>query len=155
MTSADNGTVARPAVAATPAVLEQFAVDVDKAHDDVIESANQRFGYNGWSSSIRNMKVDSVDIDEQTGRVSVKISATVRLTLAKGTFHEAIGNGYVKDGDSKAAAYEMAKKSATTDALIGALRYFSNPTMKASLPDASECLAIKESLIEEYMAKED
>lgn len=60
MTSAGDGTVAKKVLATTPAASEPFIADLDKAHDDVIELANGRFGYNGWSSSIQNMKVDSI-----------------------------------------------------------------------------------------------
>lgn len=123
MTSAGDGTVAKKVLATTPAASEPFIADLDKAHDDVIELANGRFGYNGWSSSIQNMKVRT---DEKTRRVSVKTSVTVRLTLAEGAFCEATGNGCVKDCDSKAVAYETAKKSATTNALTEAFHCFND-----------------------------
>jgi DNA repair and recombination protein RAD52 len=48
--------------------------------------ANDIFGFNGWSSEILNFTTDFMD--EESGKVSVGISCTVRITLKDGTFHE-------------------------------------------------------------------
>lgn len=91
-----------------------------------IALANEVFGFNGWSSSIRDIHVDFFDDNQQTNRVSVGVSVVVRVTLRDGTYHEDLGFGHVENGRGKAAAYEKAKKEGTTDALKRALRHFGN-----------------------------
>ncbi len=50
----------------------------------------------------------------------------MRVILRDGTFHEDVGFGSIENARSKAAAFEKAKKEATTDALKRALRTFGN-----------------------------
>jgi len=57
------------------------------------------------------------------GRWRVGISATVRITLKGGSFHEDTGYGSGED-KTKATAIEKAKKEAVTDAKKRALRTF-------------------------------
>ncbi len=52
------------------------------------------------------------------------ISATVRVCLSDGTFHEDIGYGSIENARTKSAAFEKAKKEAITDAMKRALRNF-------------------------------
>ncbi|CAG8468573.1 11647_t:CDS:10 [Dentiscutata heterogama] len=92
----------------------------------VINLANNVFGFNGWSSSIQNITIDFVETSQDTGRVSVGISVTCRVTLKDGTYHEDLGYGTCENSKSKAAAFEKAKKEAMTDALKRALRTFGN-----------------------------
>lgn len=54
------------------------------------------------------------------------ISVIMRVTLRDGTFHEDLGYGHIENCKGKAAAFEKAKKEATTDALKRALRQFGN-----------------------------
>ncbi|POS74405.1 recombination protein rad52 [Diaporthe helianthi] len=96
------------------------------AAEKCIALANEVFGFNGWSSSIRHMETDFVDEDPKTNRVSLGLSVVVRVTLRDGTFHEDIGYGHIENCKGKAAAYEKAKKEGTTDALKRALRNFGN-----------------------------
>ena len=56
------------------------------AADKVISLANEVFGFNGWSSSIRNIQVDFVDVE--SGKVSLGLSVIMRVTLKDGTYHE-------------------------------------------------------------------
>ncbi|CAI2182495.1 14510_t:CDS:2, partial [Funneliformis geosporum] len=88
--------------------------------------ANDIFGFNGWSSSIINITVDFVDCNQDTGRFSIGVAVTCRVTLKDGTFHEDIGYGSCENLKSKAGAFEKAKKEAATDALKRALRMFGN-----------------------------
>lgn len=77
------------------------------AANQCIQLANEVFGFNGWSSSIREIQVDYVSLrDEEycptssaliffqveeipnTGRVNMAASVIMRVTLRDGTFHE-------------------------------------------------------------------
>ncbi|KAF8474943.1 hypothetical protein BDZ91DRAFT_712041 [Kalaharituber pfeilii] len=94
------------------------------AADKVINLANEVFGFNGWSSSIRNIQIDFVE--ENSGKVNLGLSVIMRVTLKDGTYHEDIGYGHIENCKGKAAAFEKAKKEGTTDALKRALRNFGN-----------------------------
>lgn len=83
----------------------------------VINIANEIFGFNGWSHSIVDQTVDFMDVDVN-GRVSLGISTIVRVTLQDGSFHEDIGYGNIENAKTKSAAFEKAKKEASTDALV-------------------------------------
>ncbi|KAI8334178.1 DNA repair protein Rad52/59/22 [Chlamydoabsidia padenii] len=87
-----------------------------------INLANELFGYNGWSSEIKQSVVDVSD----DGRVTLGMATTVRVTLKDGTFHEDIGYGTAENAKSKAAAYEKARKQSVTDGLKRTLRQFGN-----------------------------
>ncbi|KAL4921215.1 hypothetical protein BDW62DRAFT_141624 [Aspergillus aurantiobrunneus] len=94
--------------------------------DKCINLANEVFGFNGWSSSIQNIQIDFVDESSNTGKVSLGLSVIVRVTLKDGAYHEDLGYGHIENCKGKAAAFEKAKKEATTDALKRALRNFGN-----------------------------
>ncbi|OBT69687.1 hypothetical protein VE03_00831 [Pseudogymnoascus sp. 23342-1-I1] len=96
------------------------------AADKCIQLANEVFGFNGWSSQIKDLQVDFVDENPTTFKVSLGLSAIVRVSLRDGTFHEDIGYGHIENCKGKAAAFEKAKKEATTDAMKRALRNFGN-----------------------------
>ncbi|KAI9664449.1 MAG: DNA repair protein rad52 [Bathelium mastoideum] len=96
------------------------------AAEKAINLANEVFGFNGWSSAIKNVQIDFVDEDRNTGKISLGLSIIVRVTLRDGTFHEDIGYGHIENCKGKAAAFEKAKKEAATDALKRALRNFGN-----------------------------
>jgi DNA repair and recombination protein RAD52 len=72
----------------------------------IIMLANEVFGFNGWSSSIVKLETDFVDINDETKRVTCGISATVRVTLKDGTFHEDLGYGTAENLKSKGAALD-------------------------------------------------
>ncbi|KND00623.1 recombination protein rad52, variant [Spizellomyces punctatus DAOM BR117] len=86
--------------------------------------ANDIFGFNGWSSTLVDITVDFVDVDN--GKVSMGISSVVRVTLKDGSFHEDVGYGSIENARSKAQAFEKAKKEAVTDATKRALKHFGN-----------------------------
>lgn len=96
------------------------------AAEKCIQLANEVFGFNGWSSEIKDLQVDFVDENPTTGKVSLGLSVVVRVTLRDGTFHEDIGYGHMENSKGKAAAFEKAKKEGTTDGLKRALRNFGN-----------------------------
>lgn len=96
------------------------------AAEKCIALANEVFGFNGWSSAIKEIQVDFVDEHPQTLKVSLGLSVIVRVTLRDGTFHEDIGYGHIENCSGKAKAFEKAKKEGTTDALKRALRNFGN-----------------------------
>ncbi|EEB07005.2 DNA recombination protein Rad22 [Schizosaccharomyces japonicus yFS275] len=91
-----------------------------------IELANEIFGFNGWSSSIRSMNVDFMDENKDNGRVSMGLSVVIRVTLRDGSYHEDIGYGSIDNCRGKASAFEKCKKEGTTDGLKRALRNFGN-----------------------------
>ncbi|KAI8069731.1 rad52-like protein [Gongronella butleri] len=90
-----------------------------------INLANEVFGYDGWSSEVRETKVDFEDIDSD-GRISVGMASKVRVTLACGAFREDWGSGAAENMRNKAAAFDKARKSSTTDGLKRALHLFGN-----------------------------
>ncbi|KAG0047085.1 DNA repair protein rad52 [Linnemannia elongata] len=87
--------------------------------------ANRLFGFNGWSSTITDVTVDFLEV-ENDGKVTVGVSCIVRVTLKDGTFHEDMGYGSSENQKSKGASFEKAKKEAVTDALKRALTSFGN-----------------------------
>ncbi|RXK39941.1 hypothetical protein M231_02736 [Tremella mesenterica] len=91
----------------------------------VINLANQVFSFNGWSSSIVSLTTDFLDCNDQ-GRVSVNVTAIVRITLQDGCFHEDVGCGQCENVRGKGAALDKAKKEAVTDATKRALKTFGN-----------------------------
>ncbi|KAK9365124.1 hypothetical protein V1509DRAFT_634053 [Lipomyces kononenkoae] len=90
-----------------------------------INLANEVFGFNGWSSEIKSIHEDYVEIKDN-GKIDVGVSVVVRVTLKDGTFHEDIGFGHVENARSKYMALSKCKKEATTDATKRALRCFGN-----------------------------
>lgn len=90
-----------------------------------ISLANDTFGFNGWSSEIRNISMDYCDIGADK-RVSLGVTALIRVTLKDGTFHEDVGFGHIENAKTKYMAFDKCKKEATTDALKRALRKFGN-----------------------------
>lgn len=88
----------------------------------VVALANAVFGFDGWSSQIREMTVDYSE--EVNSRYSVGISCTMRVTLTKGVFHEDVGYGNGVNMPSRYLAYDKARKEAATDALKRTLRLF-------------------------------
>ncbi|ODQ67883.1 hypothetical protein NADFUDRAFT_44599 [Nadsonia fulvescens var. elongata DSM 6958] len=83
----------------------------------VVALANEVFGCNGWSSQIIKMKIDSMVIDPETKLSNVRSSATVRITLNDGMFHEANGFGQIKNSKSRGVALQKCQKEAVTNAI--------------------------------------
>lgn len=96
------------------------------AAEKCIQLANEVFGFNGWSSQIKDVQVDFLDENPQTLKINIGISVIIRVTLRDGTYHEDVGYGNIENCKGKAAAFEKAKKEATTDALKRALKNFGN-----------------------------
>lgn len=64
--------------------------------------------------------------ESSSGKISLGLSVISRVTLRDGAFHEDVGYGHIENCKGKAAAFEKAKKEATTDAMKRALRNFGN-----------------------------
>ncbi|KAK4251735.1 hypothetical protein C7999DRAFT_27812 [Corynascus novoguineensis] len=94
--------------------------------EKIIALANEVFGFNGWSSCIRDAKIDYYEEEKSSGKISIGVSVIVRVTLRDGTYHEDVGFGHVENNRNRAQCYEKAKKEGTTDALKRALRQFGN-----------------------------
>lgn len=91
----------------------------------VIGLANEVFGFNGWSSTVKDISIDFVD-ERPDGRYNIGLTVVVRITLRDGAFHEDVGYGSIENCKGKAAAFEKCKKEGTTDAMKRALRTFGN-----------------------------
>lgn len=89
-----------------------------------IQLANDTFGFNGWSSEVKEINIDFCD--QVKDAYCVGVSATIRVTLKDGTFHEDVGFGHIENSRSKAMAFDKCRKEATTDGLKRALRKFGN-----------------------------
>jgi DNA repair and recombination protein RAD52 len=111
----------------------------------IIGLANEVFGYNGWCSTVTKIETDFVDMDPETRRYNIGITAIVKVTLKDGTCHEDVGYGTAENMKSKGAALDkvrfvmlclllshcdnllpQAKKEAVTDGVKRALRNFGN-----------------------------
>jgi len=90
----------------------------------LISLANEVFGFNGWSHSITQQTVDFIDREDD--KYFVGVSATVRVELKDGVFHEDVGYGVCEGMKSKALSLEKAKKEAATDGLKRSLKCFGN-----------------------------
>lgn len=111
----------------------------------IIGLANEVFGYNGWCSTVTKIETDFVDMDPETRRYNIGVTALVKVTLKDGTCHEDVGYGTGENMKSKGAALDkvqfvmlrlwsphcdnllpQAKKEAVTDGVKRALRNFGN-----------------------------
>mmetsp|Transcript_2121 Transcript_2121/g.6650 ORF Transcript_2121/g.6650 Transcript_2121/m.6650 type:complete len:409 (-) Transcript_2121:944-2170(-) len=99
----------------------------------VIEKAQKIFGFDGWSSRILEMKKEYEERVQSNQRWQTAYTATVRVELRDGTFHEDVGVGTGIDRD-RGKAIENARKEAVTDAVKRALRYF-GPALGLSVYD--------------------
>ncbi len=89
----------------------------------IINLANEVFGFNGWSSSIVNLTTDFIDLNEETKRFTIGVTAVIRVTLRDGVFHEDVGYGMLENSKSKGAALDKVRRllilpSALLDAVI-------------------------------------
>lgn len=92
-----------------------------------IELANEIFGHDSWSSEIIKFEEKFCEKNE-SGRWTVCIMCTVKVTIRSGAFHQDCGFGNAENQKSLAAAMEKAHKEASTDALKRCLRLFGNAT---------------------------
>lgn len=90
----------------------------------VVDLANEVFGFNGWSTSVRSLDVDFLDVQPETGRCQCGVSAIVRITLQDGAYHEDVGYGHAEGVRGKHAALEKCKKEAITDSIKRGLKTF-------------------------------
>jgi DNA repair and recombination protein RAD52 len=90
----------------------------------VVSLANEVFGFNGWSHSVTNQTIDFVD--HLQGKFFVGTTATVKVQLKDGAYHEDVGYGVSEGMRSKALSLEKARKEAVTDGLKRALKSFGN-----------------------------
>jgi DNA repair and recombination protein RAD52 len=72
----------------------------------IIGLANEVFGYNGWNSTITSLETDFADMDLESKRWSVGVTAVVKVTLKDGTHHEDIGYGTGDNLRNKGAALD-------------------------------------------------
>ena len=77
----------------------------------IINLANEVFGFNGWSSTIVSLTVDFCDVNEETKRINVGVTAIIRVTLRDGAFHEDVGAGSLENSKSKAQALDKVSRS--------------------------------------------
>lgn len=72
----------------------------------IIGLANEVFGYNGWCSTVTKIETDFVDMDPESRRYNIGVTAIVKVTLKDGTHHEDIGYGTGDNLKSKGAALD-------------------------------------------------
>ncbi|GAA5829669.1 hypothetical protein JCM3766R1_001258 [Sporobolomyces carnicolor] len=89
-----------------------------------INLANEVFGYNGWYTDIKYLEVDFCELNPESGRYSMGVTAIVRVRLPDGASHEDIGYGKLENTKSKGDGLDKCKKEAVTDGLKRALRHF-------------------------------
>ena len=78
-----------------------------------INLANEIFGFNGWSSSVLNITTDFLDCVGEAKRYNMGVTATVRVTLRDGAFHEDCGIGSIENAKSKVAALDKVSSQLT------------------------------------------
>lgn len=90
----------------------------------VIDEANRIFGYDGWNHTITRLEKVHTGQYEKNGREHFVVTylATVSVTVGS-KVSEDIGTG-TSDTTSAGDSFEMASKTAVTDALKRALRVF-------------------------------
>lgn len=71
---------------------------------DLIQRAHEVLGANGWSSTVVSIEVDFIDETKENNTFNVGVTAKIRVTLAAGGYHEAIGYAHVDNVHSKGAA---------------------------------------------------
>lgn len=86
----------------------------------VLDTANEIFGYNGWSCSIVST---SVQRRKEGHKFVVTVTAVVRVSLENGSYHEDLGVAEHKSS-REVDAEQRALKSAVSDARKRALRLF-------------------------------
>lgn len=127
-----------------------------------ISLANEVFGFNGWSSSVRDISIDFVgvlmlpsdlrnqtdfffsflpalqlDYSEETGRWNVHVTALVRVTLPDGCYHEDVGCGKMDNCKSKADALDkVARFMHMKNYLALAELFFFHQVKKEAVTDA-------------------
>lgn len=79
----------------------------------IVSLANEVFGYNGWSSSVTRIETDFMDVDPETKRICVGVTAIVKVTLKDGSSHEDVGYGTADNVKSKGAALDKVSISVT------------------------------------------
>jgi DNA repair and recombination protein RAD52 len=72
----------------------------------IIGLANEVFGYNGWCSAVTRIETDYIDMDPESRRYNIGVTALVKITLRDGTYHEDIGYGTGENLRSKGAALD-------------------------------------------------
>lgn len=86
------------------------------------DRANQIFGFNGWRSDHKAVKIEYMN-QMPTGYWEVGVSATIRVTLKDGTYHD--GDGWGGNLSLvRSDAIKKARNEATAAALQQALRQF-------------------------------
>ncbi|AOA64451.1 DNA repair protein [Komagataella phaffii CBS 7435] len=82
----------------------------------LISTANQVFGFNGWSS-VLDGSFEMSECAEEDGRFKMKVLTTVKLILKDGTTCSATGTGRTQNASGRAQALSKCKKEAINDAI--------------------------------------
>ncbi|ANZ75562.1 BA75_03232T0 [Komagataella pastoris] len=89
---------------------------MELANRTLISTANQVFGFNGWSSALDG-SFEILECAERDGRFEMKVLTTVKLILKDGTTCSAIGTGRTQNAPGRAQALSKCKKQAINDAI--------------------------------------
>ena len=82
----------------------------------IIELANEVFGFNGWCSTVTKIETDFVEMDPESRRYSIGVTALVKVTLKDGTCHEDIGYGTAENLKNKGAALDKVCRATSSSA---------------------------------------
>ncbi|KAI9888561.1 MAG: DNA repair protein rad52 [Vezdaea aestivalis] len=93
---------------------------------DVVNIANDIFGFDGWSCSILSVELNFCDHNKAKDNYTTMATARVRITLKDGTFREDIGHGDSPGAKDKIGAIGLAEKDAVAGAMKRALKLFGN-----------------------------
>lgn len=96
----------------------------------VISIANEIFGYDGWSSEVKEKTVDFCECGKD-GSWTCVIAVVIRVCLAErygGVYREDLGYGTCERAKTRIMALEKAGKEGVTDAIKRAFRQFGNAT---------------------------
>lgn len=97
----------------------------------VIDLLNVVFGYDGWTTKVDNFEVDYVERDNNSGRWSAGVAATVSIHLVvaardgrKPACRADVGYGTAENQADRGAVMEKCRKEAVTDGIKRAARQF-------------------------------
>ncbi|KAK6459308.1 Rad52/22 family double-strand break repair protein-domain-containing protein [Scheffersomyces xylosifermentans] len=115
----------------------------------ILETANQVFGYDGWSSEIVECLLlqDRVDGEGEEKRFSVRYSSIVRVTLNDNTVREGHGLGEATNMPHKHLCYSKAKKQAVTEGMKNAILGLREILMDFELRNLQQELDVKYNLL--------
>jgi DNA repair and recombination protein RAD52 len=107
--------------------LKIISTQLDQDHStDGVELCNFIFGFNNWSSEIRELRLYYTieDVDDKKILYSSGASAICRILLRDGSYRDATGSGECAIADTKMKSIEVAQQAAIEDGMQKCLAQF-------------------------------